>query len=782
MARSPDDACLQEQWDTCNSLVINWLMKSVSDSISKRKSRGCLLNGLDDHFSSQRSQLLLNLPLPSVETACALIQREESQRGVFDGWIIDTGKSVHVSPDNDDLYDVQVLKYKQAINLPNGHTSIISKVGNVVLENKLELKNVLVVPSFKIQTFDLKTKKVLGLGKKKEGLYHLLNLPLDQIHAQFSSMVVSALEDYIMYSFFSNCSMPNNFAFSVFNNSYSLWHHRLRHVSNSTLKHIHSVSECVSNTSTNSYLTCHMAKFAKLPYSTSMSHSIVPFHLIHIDIWGPYKVSNVGNPKYFLTIVDDCSRAVWTYLLVKKSYAFVVFKTFVTFIKKQFEKDDKVVRSNNALEFLKGSFSPYLESLGRVEREYVNVFNIDKALRMHAHLPIHYWGDCIIIATYLINRFPTGVLKFKTPNEVLLSFKAEYSHLRVFGCLAIASNPSRVADKFDLRGVPFFLCALVAQSTPTYFKEAIKDAECCNEINDEVRALEVNDTWEVWLSMKICRGKGIDYKETFSAMEKMVIVRAILDVVAMKGWDIFQMDVLNAFLHEIIIWAKQEPKQWFAKLSSTLLSFGFVQSKAYYSLFTKTNETSFTAILVYVDDLLITGSSTTEIQALKSQLSPYFHMKDFRELGYFLGWKSTKVISVSLLVKKTQELLQEAGVSNARPYKLPMDSHVKLQVDIGTPLPDPEVYRRYIGKIIYLTVTRPDICYAVQLLSQIMQNPSLVHMQAIKHLLRYLLNSPSQGILLANAYAVHLIAFYDRDWTSCLVTRRSTTGYYILLG
>ncbi|GKG28061.1 hypothetical protein Tco_0406388, partial [Tanacetum coccineum] len=71
--------------------------------------------------------------------------------GVIEGWIIDTGASDYMSPDSDDLDSVCVLKNKQVINLPNGHTSVISKVGDMVLENKIELKNVLIVPSFKFK-------------------------------------------------------------------------------------------------------------------------------------------------------------------------------------------------------------------------------------------------------------------------------------------------------------------------------------------------------------------------------------------------------------------------------------------------------------------------------------------------------------------------------------------------------------------------------------------------------------------------------------------------------
>ena len=128
------------------------------------------------------------------------------------------------------------------------------------------------------------------------------------------------------------------------------------------------------------------------------------------------------------------------------------------------------------------------------------------------------------------------------------------------------------------------------------------------------------------------------------------------------------------------------------------------------------------------------------------------------------------------------DLLKEAGVLTSKPYKLPMDPHLKLQTDVKTPLTDPKMYRRLIGKLIYLTITRPDICYTVQLLSQFMQAPTSVHMQAVKHLLRYILLSPSQGVLLAKDSAVQLKACCDSDWASCPFSRRSTTRYCILLG
>ncbi|GJW48148.1 cysteine-rich receptor-like protein kinase 8 [Tanacetum coccineum] len=183
---------------------------------------------------------------------------------------------------------------------------------------------------------------------------------------------------------------------------------------------------------------------------------------------------------------------------------------------------------------------------------------------------------------------------------------------------------------------------------------------------------------------------------------------------------------------------KQAPRQWFFKLPSNLVEFGYTQSKTDYSLFVKKKGSSFTTVLVYVDDLLITSNDQIQTSTLKAQLSSVFHMKDLGELNYFLGLevrRSSQGIFISQH-KYTRELLKEGGVLNNKPYKLPMDPNMKLQADVSTPLPDPKVYRRVIG----------------------------------------------QGILLAKDSTVRLKAYCDSDWASCPMTRISTTGYCILLG
>ncbi|GLT82755.1 hypothetical protein SLE2022_011040 [Rubroshorea leprosula] len=117
----------------------------------------------------------------------------------------------------------------------------------------------------------------------------------------------------------------------------------------------------------------------------------------------------------------------------------------------------------------------------------------------------------------------------------------------------------------------------------------------------------------------------------------------------------------------------------------------------------------------------------------------------------------------------------------AKPSSFPMEQHHRLGLASGSPIPDPSQYRRLVGRLLYLTITRPDICYSVGILAQFMEEPKQEHFDAAMKVLRYVKNSPGQGILLSSSSHPHLIAYCDANWAGCPRTRRSTTGYYICL-
>ena len=237
-------------------------------------------------------------------------------------------------------------------------------------------------------------------------------------------------------------------------------------------------------------------------------------------------------------------------------------------------------------------------------------------------------------------------------------------------------------------------------------------------------------------------------------------------------------------LHKSIYGLKQASRQWYSKFSQTLIQYGFVQSKSDYSLFTKGSGSSFIALLVYVDDIIIAGPSSQIINSLKNFLHSQFKLKDLGCLKYFLGLEIAKSVKGIVLSQRhyTLQLLEDTGFLGCKPAKVPMDPKVRLNASDGDLLTDISQYRRLIGRLLYLNLSRPDITFAVHKLSQFLAQPRLPHLQAAHHLLRYLKSNPGQGLFFSSSSSLQLKAFSDADWGSCVDTRRSITGFCIFLG
>ncbi|XP_019435884.1 PREDICTED: uncharacterized protein LOC109342338 [Lupinus angustifolius] len=307
--------------------------------------------------------------------------------------------------------------------------------------------------------------------------------------------------------------------------------------------------------------------------------------------------------------------------------------------------------------------------------------------------------------------------------------------------------------------------------------------------------------------------EGIDYLETFSPVIKMTTIRVILPLASTNNWYLHQLDVNTAFLHgdlkEVVYMKvppgltvsqpnlvcklekslyglKQASRQWHAKLTAVLLQSGYTKSLADHSLFIKHVSSSFTAILVYVDDLILTGNNMIEITEIKKLLDNEFSIKDLGELKKFLGMEIAQSSKGILLYQRkyTLDLLEETGMLACKPCSTPMEYAGKLvHSKSGTPLADPSLYRRLIGKMLYLIHTRPDLSFAVGHLSQFVSCPTNDHLDGAKIILRYLKGSISVGIFFSSADSGFNIKGYsDSDWGGCLDTRRSVSGYCFYIG
>ncbi|XP_050147442.1 uncharacterized mitochondrial protein AtMg00810-like [Malus sylvestris] len=188
-------------------------------------------------------------------------------------------------------------------------------------------------------------------------------------------------------------------------------------------------------------------------------------------------------------------------------------------------------------------------------------------------------------------------------------------------------------------------------------------------------------------------------------------------------------------------------------------------------------------LLLYVDDIIITGSATDGIQQFISALRKEFDIKDLGYLHFFLGIQITKTKAglflsqekyIQDLLKKTEMFDSKAAATSCLPYS-------RLLKDDGQPYNNPSLYRSIVGALQYLVFTRPDIAFSVHQVSQFMQAPMESHFTAVKHILRYLKGSLSTGITYTKGEMV-LKSFSDADWAGDPNDRRFTTCLVMFLG
>uniref|UniRef100_A0A2N9GWD9 Integrase catalytic domain-containing protein n=1 Tax=Fagus sylvatica TaxID=28930 RepID=A0A2N9GWD9_FAGSY len=303
---------------------------------------------------------------------------------------------------------------------------------------------------------------------------------------------------------------------------------------------------------------------------------------------------------------------------------------------------------------------------------------------------------------------------------------------------------------------------------------------------------------------------GIDYEETFAPIARLTSVRSLLAIAAVRHWPLFQMDVKNAFLNgdlleevymqpplgyldshnqvcrlrRALYGLKQAPRAWFAKFSSVVAQQGFTLSSYDSALFIRHTSTGITLILLYVDDMIITGDDTAGICDLQKFLSQQFEMKDLGILSYFLGLEVTYSSDGYYLsqAKYASDLFSKAGLTDSKTVFTPLELNVKLNTTDGEPLSDATLYRQLVGSLVYLTVTRPDLAYDVHLVSQFMSAPRSTHYAVVLRILRYIKGTLFYGLHFSAQSSLELRAYADADWAGDPTDRRSTTNCCFLLG
>lgn len=385
------------------------------------------------------------------------------------------------------------------------------------------------------------------------------------------------------------------------------------------------------------------------------------------------------------------------------------------------------------------------------------------------------------------------------------------------------------------------------ENEPLSYLVAIKDGRWVDAMNEEIQAMHTNHSWDIvprphnknvvsckWVykikyrsdgsverfkARLVARGftqqHGIDYEETFSPVVKITTVRIVLHIALNYDWPLYQLDVKNAFLHgelkeevfmeqpqgyaignpkenvcklnKSIYGLKQASRTWFEKFYKVVKQCGFSQADGDSSVFICKDSTGIIIILLYVDDIIVTGSNKSRIRDIKILLQAEFQMKDLGKLQYFLGIEVDRdVHSITLSQRKYAiDLLSKANMLDCKPVSTPLATSKEVYQD-DEPFSQPMEYRMLAGGLQYLTLTRPDITFAVNLICQFMHEPRRCHMEALKRILRYVKGTLHHGIQLHRMQTEMgvstIMAYSDADWAGNPNTRRSTTGFCVFFG
>jgi histone deacetylase 1/2 len=368
--------------------------------------------------------------------------------GIDTNWYTDTGATHHITSELNNLSFRDTYRGRDKVNTASGQGMDIRHIGHSIIHNSAQdfhlrnilhvlnaSKNLLSVHRFTLDNRvflefhphfflikDQVMRKILHRGRCVGGLYPLI-----------SSLVAS----------------DEKSAFHITKPSQAKWHSRLGHPSSQIVMQVINTNKLPFDKESSEESICdpcQRAKSHQLPYHISNSVSVAPLQLIFSDVWGPASMS-VGRHHYYVSFIDDYSKFTWIYLLKRKSDVFTAFSNFQKLVERKFDRKILTIQSDWGEEYVK--LNSFFQTQGishhvscphahqqnsAAERKHRHIVEVGLALLAHASVPLKYWDQAFLRATYLINMLPSKVINHDTPVHRLLDTTPKYSSLRVFGC------------------------------------------------------------------------------------------------------------------------------------------------------------------------------------------------------------------------------------------------------------------------------------------------------------------------------------------------------------
>nr|GEZ86711.1 zinc finger, CCHC-type [Tanacetum cinerariifolium] len=476
-----------------------------------------------------------------------------------------------------------------------------------------------------------------------------------------------------------------------------LWHTRMRHVNFNSLKFmsdknlIEGMPKMYIQT-----LPCEGCLMGKQTRKTYLSHTSFRenkrLELVHGDLCGPISPPTPTGNKYFMLLVDDYSRVIWVYLLKTKDEALEVFKNFRRKVEVETWEKLKVLRTDHGGELYVSRDVIFKED---------QVWEWEKSTKVKVTLGMSFTIEGFNTDEFYDDDFesePNSPQPDQIASQITPNFRINSPSTASSSTSGGAPKRYRLLTNLDQQteeiGHHEELMMIRSDEEPVTYTEASKRGEWVKAMDSELAFIKKNNTWKL-----------VDLPKN----RKPIGLKWVYKV-------------------------KRDPTKNIVKYKARIVAKGCAHE---YSVYTKKEKGDILIVGVYVDNLLVTGSCHKSVQNFKRDMNTKFEMSDLGLLTYYLGIEVSQLEDRITLKQEAyaKNLLIKNQMLDCNPTKNPMEHKLKLLKEEGE-LVNPTEYRSIVRGLRYLTHTRPDISFAVGIVSRFMEKPTVKHLQAVKRILR----------------------------------------------
>ncbi|KAF3667798.1 putative ribonuclease H protein-like, partial [Capsicum annuum] len=524
----------------------------------------------------------------------------------------------------------------------------------------------------------------------------------------------------------------------------------------------------------------------------------------------------------------------------RKSEAANVFWKFKAKVENKAACKIQSIRTDNGKEYTSQQFNILCEEAGIhhqlttlytpqqngvSERRNRYIIEMTRCMLHKKNLPKKFWAEATNTSVFLQNRLPTKAVRGRTPFEAWYGFKPLLNFLKVFGCHCFSYVSQVKRDKLDKKFVPGIFIGYSAVSKAYKFFQPqteniivsrdvyfMENEEWCWEdskkpvlnssdsaekflakvsekqislssqdevvdhslIKEELFMIEKNMTWELVdqprdrkvIGLKWAFRTKLNTDGSVNNHKARLVVKGYAQIFCMDYFDIFAPVARLDTNRLLLALAAQLGWKALKRVSKS-------------TLYVKHNGIDILVVSIYVDDVLVTGSNTKNIEDFKQEMMQAFEMTDLGLMSYFLGMEIKQGQNEVFIYQKkyAKEILKKFHMEDCKEMSTPMNQKEKLSKNDGAEKVEETYFRGLVGCLMYLTATRPDILYVVSILSRFMHYASELHLKATRRLIRYIKGTINYGVKFQKNPNLKLLGYSDSDWAGSVDDMKSTSRY-----